>query len=210
GEGFLEPGHTDVFIVPAEGGTPHQVTKGDFDHSGPLVWTPDSRNIILSANRNEDWEYDPVESDLFRVSIETGEIVRLTDRNGPDAAPDLSPDGRRIAYVGFDDREQGYQVSRLYVMDADGGNARVITADFDRDVESPRWSGDGRGVYFLYDDHGVRKLGHVTLDGKVTTVAEGLGGLDLGRPYTTGQFTVSRDGTYAVTVNSPHRPADIA
>src|SRR5690606_29733749 len=53
GEGFLESGHTHVFIVPAEGGTPHQVTNGDFDHSGPLVWTPDSRNIILSANRNE-------------------------------------------------------------------------------------------------------------------------------------------------------------
>ncbi len=210
GEGFLESGHTHVFIVPAEGGTPHQVTNGDFDHSGPLVWTPDSANIIFAGNRNEDWEYDPVESDLFRVSIETGEIARLTDRNGPDAAPDLSPDGRRIAYVGFEDREQGYQVSRLYVMDADGGDARLITADLDRDVESPRWSGDGRGVYFLYDDRGVRKLGYVTLDGKLTTVAEGLGGLDLGRPYTTGQFTVSRDGTYAVTVNSPHRPADIA
>src|SRR5258706_8857564 len=40
----------------------------------------------------------------------------------------------------FDDREQGYQVTRLYLMNRDGSGARSLTGDLDRDVEQPRWS----------------------------------------------------------------------
>ena len=122
----------------------------------------------------------------------------------------VSPDGRRIAYLGYDDRYQGYQVTHLYVMDIDGRNSRVVTADFDRDVADPRWATDSRGVYFTYDERGVRKLGITSLDGKVRTVADGLGGTDLGRPYTSGAFSVARNGRVAFTHNSTGRPADVA
>jgi acylaminoacyl-peptidase len=210
GEGFLESGYSHVFVVSAEGGTPRQLTSGDFNHEGPLSWAPDGSRIVFSANRADDWEYDPIESDVFAVAVADGTLTQLTDRDGPDAAPAVSPDGTRVAYVGFDDRRQGYQVLNLYLMNSDGSNPRVVTAGFDRDVLRPAWAGDGRGVYFLFDDRGVRKLGYTGMDGKVRTVAENIGGLDLGRPYTSGVFSVSRNGVYAVTVNSPQRPADIA
>jgi acylaminoacyl-peptidase len=210
GEGFLESGYTHVFVISAEGGTPRQLTSGDFNHEGPLSWTPDGSRILFSANRAEDWEYDPVESEVFAVTVADGTLTQLTDRDGPDAAPAISPDGTQVVYTGFDDRRQGYQVSRLYLMNIDGSNRRLVTANFDRDVMFPRWSGDARGVYFLFDDQGARKLGYSSLEGNVTTVAENVGGLDLGRPYTSGAFSVSPKNVYAVTVNSPHRPADIA
>jgi acylaminoacyl-peptidase len=210
GEGFLESGYTHVFIVSAEGGTPRQLTSGDFNHNGPLSWTPDGSRILFSANRAADWEYDPIESEVFSVAVADGALTQLTDRDGPDTMPAISPDGRHIAYAGFDDRRQGYQVTKLYVMNSDGSDSRVVTAEFDRDVDNPQWSGDGRGVYFLFDDLGVRKLGYAALDGKVRTVAENIGGTDLGRPYTSGAYSVSRGGVYAVTLNSPHRPADVA
>ena len=61
----------------------------------------------------------------------------------------VSPDGRKIAYLGYDDRLQGYQVTHLYVMDIDGKNARVVTGGFDRDIADPRWSADSRNVLLL-------------------------------------------------------------
>lgn len=210
GQGYLDAGFNHVFIVSAEGGTARQLTDGNFNDDGPLSFTPDSKHIVFSANRGADWERDPQESEVFSVEIATGRLAQLTNRDGPDFSPMVSPDGRRIAYLGFDDRLQGYQVTHLYVMDRDGTNPRSITAKFDRDVENPRWAGDGRGLYFSYDDRGVKKLGLVSIEGRVRTIAAGLGGTDLGRPYTSGMYSVARNGRLAFTHNTPARPADVA
>ena len=134
GEGYLEAGYQHVFVVSAEGGTPRQLTDGEFNDDGPLSFTPDSKRIVFSANRGADWERDPQESEVFTVDIATQKLTQLTTRDGPDNSPVVSPDGRKIAYLGFDDRLQGYQVTHLYVMDIDGKNSRVVTGDFDRDV----------------------------------------------------------------------------
>jgi acylaminoacyl-peptidase len=209
GEGFLEAGYSHIFVVSADGGTPRQLTSGDFNHNGPLSWTPDSGRIVFSANRNEDWEYQPVESEIFAINADDGTITQLTQRNGPDATPAVSPDGRHIAYLGYDDRLQGYQITRLYVMDMDGGNSRVLLDGLDRSVDVPQWAGNDT-VYYLFDDHGVRKLGMTSMTGRYSTVTGNIGGTSLGRPYTSGHYSVARDGSYAVTVNSAGRPADVA
>ncbi len=209
GEGFLEAGYSHVFIVSSEGGTPRQLTNGYFNHEGPLAWTPDSKNIVFAANRSKDWEYQPVESDLFKVSIDDAALTQLTKRQGPDFEPVVSPDGRYIAYTGFDDREQGYQLTHLYVMDIDGDNSKAIATGLDRSVQNPRWVSNNT-IYFQYDDRGVAKLASTSLSGEVSPIAENIGGTTLGRPYTSGSFTVANDGAYALTVNSPHQPADVA
>ncbi len=210
GEGYLENGYSHVFVVSAEGGTPRQVTDGNFHHNGPLSFSPDGKRVVFSANRADDWELDPIESEVYSVDLQTLKLQQLTSRDGPDNSPVVSPDGKRIAYLGFDDKLQGYQVTHLYVADIDGQNSRVVTASFDRDIENPKWGADNRSLYFAFDERGVKKLGVATLDGKVSTLAEGLGGTDLGRPYTSGMYSVARNGRVAFTVNSPSRPADVA
>ena len=209
GAGYLESGFQHLFVVSSEGGTPRQLTEGEFNDDGPLSFTPDGRALVFSANRGADWQLDPQESEVFSVDLATQKLKQLTTRKGPDNSPVVSPDGRKIAYLGFDDHLQGYQVTHLYLMDIDGGNPRVVTAKLDRDVADPRWAADSRGVYFTYDERGDRKLGITTLDGKVRTLAEGLGGTDLGRPYTSGVFSVARNGRTAFTHNTPQRPADV-
>jgi acylaminoacyl-peptidase len=209
GAGYLEAGYDHVFIVSAEGGTPRQLTDGDFNDDGPLSFTPDGKRIVFSANRGANWERDPQNNEVFSVEVATQQLTQLTKRVGPDNSPVVSPDGRKIAYLGFDDRVQGYQVTHLYVMDADGSNVHEVTGAFDRDIADPQWAADSRGVYFDYDERGVRKIGYVSLDGKVRTVAQNVGGTDVGRPYTSGSFSVARNGRVAYPVNSPERPADV-
>jgi len=210
GAGWLEAGYQHVFVVSSDGGTARQLTDGDFNHDGPLSFTPDSKSIIFSANRDPDWERNPQASNVFAVHIDTAKLTQLTTREGPDNSPVVSPDGRKIAYLGFDDRLQGYQVTHLYVMDIDGKNSSLVTGEFDLDVDAPLWANDSRNLYFSYDERGVKKLGSVSLGGKVRALAEGLGGADLGRPYTSGSFSVSRNGRVAFTHNTTGRPADVA
>jgi dipeptidyl aminopeptidase/acylaminoacyl peptidase len=211
GAGFLETAYPHIFVVSADGGAPRQLTTGDFRHNAPLAWTPDSSAIVFSANRNDDWEYDPLESDLWSVDVASGQLTRLTTRKGPDNQPAVSPDGRFIAYTGFDDRLHGYTVTRLYVMKRDGSDIRMLTPNLDRDVELPRWSADGKGVFFQYDDHGVTKLARVALaGGDPAVLADNLGGLDVTRPYTGAAYSVARNGAFAYTEASATRPPDLA
>src|SRR5688572_13108588 len=135
GAGYLESGFQHLFIVSAEGGTPRQLTDGDFNDEGPLSFTPDGKHIFFSANRSLDWERNPQNTEVFSVEIESGKLVALTNRPGPDNAPAISPDGRKIAWLGYDDEFQGYQVTHLYVAElGPGGKGRQIleTTQFDR------------------------------------------------------------------------------
>jgi Tol biopolymer transport system component len=120
-EGYLKPGFSHIFLVPADGGAPRQISFGDVHDNGPLSWTPDGRQILFSSNRHPNWEREPLNSEIYALDVATGAIRALTDRNGPDAEAAVSPDGRLIAYTGFDDRELGYFGSGLYVMGARGG-----------------------------------------------------------------------------------------
>ena len=204
--GFARVGNTHVFVVPAEGGTPRQLTSGPYDHGSP-VWTPDGSSLIVVANRRDDADFETLDSDLYEVSLADGSLRRLTERYGPDGDPAVSPDGSRIAWTGFDDRLQGYQVSRLYVMDRDGSGPSEIVTGLDRSVGSLTWDAQGEGLYVEYTDEGDGVVAHVSLDGEVTVVAEHLGGTSIGRPYSGGSYSVAPDGTVAFTLSSTERPA---
>ncbi|MYB53784.1 MAG: hypothetical protein F4X77_16540 [Acidobacteriia bacterium] len=184
GRGYLPDGHTHIFVLPADGGTPRQLTSGSYDHGGGLSWSPDSRSIIFSANRDNP-DFDVRNSEVFEISVNTRELRQLTDRFGPDRGPAVSADGSRIAYTGFDDRHQGYQISRLYVMDRDGGGVRRI-GDLDRDVANLNWAADGRSLFIQYDDQGTTRVANITLDGDVADLAADRGRGSQGRPHTRG------------------------
>jgi len=210
GEGYLEDGYQHVFVIPAEGGTARQISAGNYNHGGTPDWTADGRALLVTAWRHEDWEHEPLDSEIYRFGLDGEDPVAVTRRYGPDHSPVVSPDGKRLAYLGFDDRALGYQVTQLYVRDLDGGPVQALTAELDRDVGSVRWDARGKALYFQYDDHGDTKLARVDLSGKITTVVEGsVGGTTLGRPYASGGFSVSSKERLVFTRGNPQRPADL-
>ncbi len=210
GAGYLDEGYDHLFVIPADGGTPRQVSFGDYDHGGSPQWSRDGRALIVSVNRSDSVQEEPRNSDIYALSLADGSYTQLTDRFGPDQNVRVSPDGRLIAYTGFDDTFQGYTVTTLSVMNADGSNARVISADLDRDVGNPQWSADNRGLFFQYDDEGNTKIGYISLDGEVDVLADNVGGLSLGRPYGGGHYSVAVNGTFAFTLGTPYHPAELA
>ena len=210
GMGYLENEWAQVFVVAADGGTPRQLTMGPYDHGGSIEWTSDGRYLLFSANRHPDGEYDPGNSEIHEIRVTDGALRTLTSRHGPDDQPRISPDGKRVAYVGFDDAYQGYQNAQLSILDRDSLAPRVVSAEFDRSVQFPAWSPDGREVLLLYEDQGRLKLGAISTTGRLRTLAGDVGGLSRGRPYTEGQFSVSRSGLVAYTQAGPDRLAEVA
>ncbi len=209
GQGYLRPGYEQIFLVSAEGGAPRQLSFGPYNNNGPLSWSPDGRTLYFSGNRSEGWEREGLNSEVYALDVASNRIAAITSRDGPDNAPAVSPDGRSIAYVGFDDRERGYENSILYVQGVDG-SPRALTAGFDRGVDNPVWAADGRSIFVSYEDRGSVSVARVGLDGSRRVVAEGLTGAALDRPYAGGAFSVSRSGALAVTMGSATRPSDIA
>lgn len=210
GAGYLDVGYRHVFVIPADGGTPRQLTSGDFSHGGSLSWSPDGQRIAFSANRIENPLTDPRDSEVFTVDVASGAIVQLTDRDGPDGAPQYSPDGNSIVYLGFDDGRLGYHNTDVYVMDADGGDSRNLTADLDREIDDVSWAGSSSRLYVQYDDRGKRKLARLDMDGEMTDLVDDIGSATIGRPYTSGGFSASPGGVVAYTRGSTDRPSEVA
>ena len=210
GRGYIKPGFNHLFTIPADGGAIRQLTSGDWQHRGVLSWAPDASKVYFSANRVDDWEYRFRNSDIYEVDVKTGVITGLTNRDGPDYGPAVSPDGKLIAYIGHEDKRQAYQVRKLHIMNSDGSGQRSISDDLDRSVSGLTWDSKGTGLYFNYDDKGNGKIGHISLSGKITKLADNRGGTILGRPYGSGSYSVSKNGTIAYTHSLPNYPAEIA
>jgi dipeptidyl aminopeptidase/acylaminoacyl peptidase len=200
GIGFTADGVNQVFVVRAAGGTPRQLTTGEWDVGSPM-WSPDGRTIYFSSGpRVEDAEHQWRESEVYAVDVASARIRQLTDRRGPDANPVPSPDGRLVAYTGYDWTTDTWVDSRLYVMNPDGSGSRVL-ADIDRSPGSLAWAPDNSGVFFTAQSEGSQNLWFAPLRGQPRQVTQGVHVLAV-----TG---VHRNGTAVGTRTAFHAPGDI-
>ena len=209
GAGYRDPGFTHVFLVTADGGAPRQLTRGEFNVLGTPAWSKDGDSLYVSANKDSDGDYDPLESEVYRVASSDGSMTRLTTRAGPDQGPRMSPDGKRLAYLGFDDKGLSYANAHLHVLDLASGRSRVLTDALDVGIDSAEWI-DDRNIAVTYDSRGVTHVARIAVaDGRHTSLVKDLGGTGIGRPYTGGAMSAA-GGRIAYTQGTAQRPADVA
>ncbi len=209
GQGLVKPGYDHIFVIPSEGGTPRQLTSGNFHHRGKLAWHPSNNEIIFSANRVDDWEYQVLESDLFSVNVNTNEITKITDNPGREFSPAFSKDGKKLAFLATSNALNPYRNSKLNIMQWSSKQSTLIAEDFDRSIRDPQWISKS-SLAFSYDDFGKRKVATITTRGKIKDLADSLSGTTLGRPYISGNFNANSSGKIAFTQGSSQRPADVA
>ena len=208
--GFRKPGEVQFFTIPTNGGTPRQISNIKPEKTaGQGVWLGNDK-IIFSANLNEDSDYNTNNSEIYILSLDTGEHEALTSRNGPDFSPKVSHDNSMIAYLGYDDEYLGYQQNSIYIMNSDGSDKYKIELDIDRNISNIYWSGDNKKIFFQFDDKGITKIASTTLDGKLQTQVDQVGGLSFSRPYSGGFFSLSKNNRYSFTYGTAYNPADLA
>jgi dipeptidyl aminopeptidase/acylaminoacyl peptidase len=217
GQGYTFDVNTHLFIVPVDGGEPRQITRGDFEHRAPS-WSPDGRQIAFARSRGGPADYSLLDIWTLPIDvrpdgqIETGEPRRITETVGRATSPTWSPDGRTIACYGTDEQEPGFgePLVRVWLVSAEGGAARRLTADYDRGVvllpppantPGPAWSSDGTSVAFIAADAGNAHVVRASVpDGAIRPVVTGE------RQVTSASFALGR---VAFCATQPDNPGDV-
>ena len=208
GKGYLKRGNKQVFLISVDGGPSIKISN--FDGKIYSCEWFSKKELIISANFKKDIDFKPRDSDIHIYNLNSKTLKKLTSRFGPDFSPKISYDGKKIAFLGFDDKFLGYQQNELYVMDINGKNVKNISKDFDRNITSIFWSRDSKKIFIKYDDYGMTKLGYLNLSGDFSFLVNEVGGLSQGRPYSGGTFSVSRNDRYAFTFGNVYNPSDLA
>ncbi|MHB1326577.1 MAG: S9 family peptidase [Gemmatimonadales bacterium] len=199
--GYVDAGYAQVFVVPAGGGTPTQLTSGSWNH-GQLAWSQDGKEILFSSLRVPEAEYQWRETEIYAVDVGSKAIRQLTRRKGPDSGPVVSPDGRSVAYLGFDWTDDTYITNKLYVMGIDGSNPRQLGGNVDRSPENVSWAADGSGLYFVAQDLGQSHLYFAPMaGGEARKLSKG--------DIFLSQLSASKVGRAAAILGTADNPGDV-
>ncbi len=177
GVGYLPDERWHIWTVNVKTGKGKQLTEGDdFDEQMP-VWSPDGQTIAFISNRNEDPDLEDGKDDVYLMPAAGGEFTKLDAPEGTKFAPAFSPNGRYLAFLGFEGAGQWWRNATVWLVPTDGSSpARNLTAHSDLhciDVTSgdlgsatqsrPTWSSDSSKIFFQASYHGDTALYSVTI-----------------------------------------------
>jgi dipeptidyl aminopeptidase/acylaminoacyl peptidase len=203
--GYLDRRRTHIHVLDIAAKSLAQLTFGDYDDNEP-AWSPDGSRIAFTSNRSKDADSN-YNTDIWVIDAkpppEPAEPLQITRGLGADESPAWSPDGRSIAHTTVTDvAAMLYATSHLAVSASDGSATKVLTEGLDRMIFQPRFSSDGRYVWFLLEDSGEQSLARIKpAGGKIERVVRGE---DVVR-----QYHVGGKGEIAALVSRPHLPPEV-
>jgi dipeptidyl aminopeptidase/acylaminoacyl peptidase len=204
--GYLDRRRTHLYTLDLATKTLSQVTSGDYDDSEP-AWSPDGKLLAFSSNRSAPDPDRTDNSDIWVVSADKTDkgahLTQVTTNPGEDRSPTWSPDGKWIAYVTqLEPKLFEYATHHLAIAPASGGEAKVLTLAFDRNVSAPRFSPDGKSIYFIADDDGTQNLCRISVAGG--EISRPIGGRVMLYSY-----SLAKTGEIAARIVTLDRPEEI-
>ncbi len=227
GKGFLGDEREQVYVMGTDAqktAGSRQLTKGDYDHTGPVNWHPGGRFLTFAAVRRADADRTR-EVDLWQVEVANGALTRLMCGRGSVSHPQWAPRGDALAFIGHDSPHGPSSTPRLWLLpvdkmgtgDSDHADAVLLTASLDRPVGlggiasdvrlSPSgapfaWDAEGDGLYFLAADAGATSLYWVSRTGEIKE--------QYGKPdHFISGFSGPSDGIFVYQQGTSDRPEEI-
>jgi dipeptidyl aminopeptidase/acylaminoacyl peptidase len=196
-EGFLDPKRHDhiwVIDVPAtfdDFPKPVQLTSGNYDE-GEIRWTNDGARIYFLTTHVDEPYYETPSTEIYSIPSAGGTAEKLTTIPMDIGDFTLSPDGRRVAFLGAITHPiHSHSLTHLWVMDlSPNAQPRNLTSDYDYDVggsvfgdnAAPRggngatlhWTPDGRSLYNIVNKKGITPIIRIDAQsGAVTEITHG-------------------------------------
>src|SRR6266436_2434252 len=173
--GYLDRRRTHLYVFDVSSKSLTQITSGNND-----IWVVAANNTDKGAN-----------------------VTRITTNLGAEHWPAWSPDGKWLAFVSqVDVKAIDYATQHLAIAPSNGGEAKVLTLAFDRSVRRPRFSADGRSIYFIAEDDGTQNLCHIAVTGGEVT-------RPIGGRLTVDSYSIGKDGAIVAEIGMLDRPSEI-
>jgi dipeptidyl aminopeptidase/acylaminoacyl peptidase len=209
--GYLDRRRTHLYAFDVAAKSLTQVTSGDFDDSEP-AWSPDGTRLAFTSNRSLPDPDRTYNSDIWIVAADNKDKgahpTQVTSNPGEDHQAAWSPDGKWIAYSSqLDPKLFEYstkQIALVAVPELGGkpGEAKVLTRDLDRMATQPKFTPDGKSVYFIADDDGTQNLCLVGIASQKVT-------RPIGGRLMLYNYSISRAGEIAAQITTLDRPSEI-
>lgn len=179
-----------------------RLTKGDFHITG-FNWSPDSKQIAFS-HQIAPWVDTWPTMDISMIAAEGGEIKLLANSKGMDAQPRFSNDGKWIAYVSDNGDVHWARKQQVYVIPAQGGNAKQLALTPDELPNLLGWTADDKSVLIAEAFRTSTQLYALPVDGgalKKISPANFTG--------TYGNMSFNKKGEVAYLYQNPETPTEV-
>jgi dipeptidyl aminopeptidase/acylaminoacyl peptidase len=169
------------------------LTRGNYDETS-VQWNPEGSKLVFVSNRTEDPDKNS-NTDIFVMDAKAGApFKQITSWKGSDGSPQWSPDGKSIAYLRS--TAEGnflmYDQQVLCIVNAEGGEPKLLSKNLDRPVSNPRWNKQGNTIAALVTDDCRRYIaGFDPSSGKMTTLVEGDRAFSTLEQHPNGQWITS-------------------
>ena len=136
----------NLWLIEVESGAERRLT--DTDHRiGSFSVAPNGDRILFTS-RIENRRNQQNLSEIQLLEVEAGTIRRLTDNSAPEGRLSWAPDGRSFAYTARTDGEWELLLDKIWVMDPDGGDRRIVSGAFDGNIGNFVWAPDASAILF--------------------------------------------------------------